>query len=104
MPTDAEDTGPALAQIARPVSFASERAIPARQGDQIAAAINGHQPGGPAIRRKRDPQTQVATTGHMLRMTSPGERPAVHQSSMSQIAPVTCSVGDPVQEVRHPGG
>jgi hypothetical protein len=26
----------------------SDRAVPARQGDQIAAAINGHQPGGPA--------------------------------------------------------
>ena len=26
----------------------SERAVPARQGDQIAAAISGHQPGGPA--------------------------------------------------------
>lgn len=28
--------------------FVSDRAVPARQGDQIATAINGHQPGGPA--------------------------------------------------------
>jgi len=30
----------------------SDRAVPARQGDQIAAAISGHQPSGPGKRRQ----------------------------------------------------
>jgi len=79
------------------LAFASDRADPARQGDQIAAAINGHQPGGPAKRRTRDPQTQVATIGHMLRMISPGERPATLQSSMSRTAPGDLLWERPVQ-------
>jgi hypothetical protein len=47
--------------------LASDRAVPARQGDQIAAAINGHQPGGPGKRRQIRP-SGMAGIGHMPRI------------------------------------
>src|SRR5712664_149629 len=46
---DARDTGPAPGACCAAGQIASERAVPAHQEDQIAAAINGHQPGGPAV-------------------------------------------------------
>jgi hypothetical protein len=42
---DATDTGTGTCARPRRRSACFERAAPARQGNQIAAAINGHQPG-----------------------------------------------------------
>ena len=59
VPKDAADTGTGTgANSALDGQLVSDRAVPAGQGDQIAAAISGHQPGGPANGARRDPQTQ----------------------------------------------
>jgi hypothetical protein len=48
VPRDVADTGPGPCADCAAGQLASDRAVPARQGDQIAAALSGHSPGGPA--------------------------------------------------------
>ena len=57
--------------------LASDRAVPARQGDQIAAAINGHPPGGTGKRRQIRP-SEMAGNGHVLRIPRHAGRQTRH--------------------------
>jgi hypothetical protein len=63
---DATDTEPAPAQNRAAGQLALDRAVPARQGDQIAAAISGHQPGGSGKRRQMRSSSGMAQIGHVL--------------------------------------
>jgi hypothetical protein len=58
----------------------SDGAVPARQGDQIAAALTGHQPGGPANGAEKRPSA-VTEVSHMLSMVSAVQRSTSPNSS-----------------------